>query len=163
MFMTFIHSLKYIYVELAFPSSPPFIVLCLRWSPEKPDRGRHQRISQIHMSTICEEDEPKRLYQDCQTSIRVRCLNIMTSENFNFLRTWHNFFSHKVWKTPAFVSQISPFSIFSLSVRSINITENIMKKQEGVLAIERNKATTGLFSFVFGGLDWMSLINEAFG
>lgn len=43
------------------------------------------------------------------------------------------FFSHKVWKTPAFVSQISPFSIFSLSVRSINITENIMKKQEGVL------------------------------
>lgn len=63
------------------------------------------------------------------------------------------FFSYKVWKTPAFVSQISPFSIFSLSVRSINITENIMKKQEGVLAIERNKATTGLFSFVFGGLD----------
>ena len=63
------------------------------------------------------------------------------------------FFSHKVWKTPAFVSQISSFSIFSLSVRSINITENIMKKQEGVLAIERNKATTGLFSFVFGGLD----------
>ena len=43
------------------------------------------------------------------------------------------FFSYKVWKTPAFVSQISPFSIFSLSVRSINITENIMKKQEGVL------------------------------
>lgn len=62
------------------------------------------------------------------------------------------FFSHKVWKTPAFVSQISPFSIFSLSVRSINITENIMKKQEGVLAIERNKAPLDLFLSFLEGL-----------
>lgn len=62
------------------------------------------------------------------------------------------FFSHKVWKTSAFVSQISPFSIFSLSVRSINITENIMKKQEGVLAIERNKAPLDLFLSFLEGL-----------
>ena len=62
------------------------------------------------------------------------------------------FFSHKVWKTPAFVSQISPFSIFSLSVRSINITENIMKKQEGVLAIERNKAPQDFFLSFLEGL-----------
>lgn len=62
------------------------------------------------------------------------------------------FFSYKVWKTPAFVSQISPFSIFSLSVRSINITENIMKKQEGVLAIERNKAPLDLFLSFLEGL-----------
>lgn len=47
------------------------LVLSCRWLPTTTDRLGYQRIPQIHVPAVCEEDNWKRLHQSRQTGFRV--------------------------------------------------------------------------------------------